>query len=40
MTCGLLQLVATGIDSIFLTSNPLVTLFKIVYRRHTVKCLI
>ncbi len=35
MTGGLLQLVATGIDSIFLTSNPSVTLFKIVYRRHT-----
>jgi len=35
MTGGLLQLVAIGIDSIFLTSNPSVTLFKIVYRRHT-----
>ena len=35
MPGGLLQLVAIGIDSIFLTSNPSITLFKIVYRRHT-----
>ena len=35
MTGGLLQLVAVGIDSIFLTSNPSITLFKIVYKRHT-----
>jgi hypothetical protein len=35
MTGGLLQLVATGIDSIFLTSNPSITLFKVVYKRHT-----
>jgi len=35
MTGSLLQLVATGIDSIFLTHNPSVTLFKIVYRRYT-----
>jgi len=35
MTGSLLQLVATGIDSIFLTNNPSVTLFKIVYRRYT-----
>lgn len=35
MPGGLLQLVAIGIDSIFLTSNPSITLFKIVYKRHT-----
>jgi hypothetical protein len=35
MTGGLLQLVATGIDSIFLTQNPSITLFKIVYKRYT-----
>jgi hypothetical protein len=35
MPGGLLQLVAIGIDSIFLTSNPQVTLFKVVYKRHT-----
>lgn len=35
MTGGILQLVATGIDSIFLTSNPTVTLFKTVYKRYT-----
>jgi len=35
MTGGLLQLVTTGIDTIFLTSNPSITLFKVVYKRHT-----
>ncbi len=35
MSGGLLQLIAVGIDSIFLTSNPSITLFKVVYRRHT-----
>jgi len=35
MTGGLLQLVAIGVDSIFLTSNPSITLFKCVYRRHS-----
>lgn len=35
MPGGLLQLVAIGIDSIFLTSNPSITLFKTVYKRHT-----
>lgn len=35
MTGGILQLVATGIDSIFLTSNPTITLFKTVYKRYT-----
>jgi hypothetical protein len=35
MAGGLLQLVAVGIDSIFLTSNPSITLFKVVYKRHT-----
>ena len=35
MTGGLLQLVAIGVDSIFLTSNPSITLFKCVYRRYS-----
>jgi len=35
MTGGILQLVATGIDSIFLTSSPTITLFKTVYKRYT-----
>jgi hypothetical protein len=35
MTGGLLQLVAHGYDNIFLTDDPHITLFKIVYRRHT-----
>lgn len=35
MTGGLIQLVAYGIQDIFLTQNPQITFFKIVYRRHT-----
>lgn len=35
MTGGILQLVAEGINNIFLTKNPQITFFKIVYRRHT-----
>lgn len=32
---GLLQLVATGKQDLFLTGNPQMTFFKMVYRRHT-----
>lgn len=32
---GLLQLVAIGKQDVFLTGNPKVTWFKVVYRRHT-----
>ncbi len=32
---GLLQLVATGKQDLFLTGNPQVSFFKMVYRRHT-----
>ena len=32
---GLLQLVAYGAQDIYLTGNPQVTFFKVVYRRHT-----
>jgi hypothetical protein len=35
MTGGLIQLVAYGIQDIFLTTEPQITFFKIVYRRHT-----
>lgn len=35
MTGGLLQLVAYGAQDIYLTSNPQITFFKLVYRRHT-----
>ena len=35
MTGGLIQLAATGIQDIFLTKDPQITFFKIVYRRHT-----
>lgn len=35
MTGGLMQLVATGAQDVWLTGNPTVTYFKVVYRRHT-----
>jgi hypothetical protein len=35
MAGGLLQLVAYGVQDTFLSSNPQVTFFKLVYRRHT-----
>lgn len=38
MTAGLLQLVTKGADDMFLTHDPQITLFKIVYRRCTNFC--
>lgn len=35
MTAGILQLVAHGIEDYYLSDNPQITFFKIVYRRHT-----
>lgn len=35
MTGGLIQLVAYGDQDLFLSSDPQITFFKIVYRRHT-----
>ena len=35
MTGGLMQLVAYGAQDTYLTGNPQITFFKIVYRRHT-----
>jgi hypothetical protein len=35
MTGGLIQLVAYGIQDLFLTKDPQITFFKVVYRRHT-----
>lgn len=36
MTGGLIQMVAsTGVEDLFLTHNPQITFFKIIYRRHT-----
>ena len=35
MSGGLIQLVAYGIEDIFLTRDPQITFFKVVYRRHT-----
>ncbi len=32
---GLLQLVAYGAQAVYLTGNPQITFFKVVYRRHT-----
>lgn len=35
MTAGLIQLVAYGIEDDYLTKDPQITFFKIIYRRHT-----
>ena len=35
MSGGLMQLVAYGAQDIYLTGNPQITFFKVVYRRHT-----
>ena len=35
MAGGLLQLVANGEQDIYITGNPQITFFKVVYRRHT-----
>jgi hypothetical protein len=35
MTGGILQLVATGADTVYLTGDPTITIFKCIYRRHT-----
>ena len=35
MTGGILQLVATGVDTVYLTGDPTITIFKCIYRRHT-----
>lgn len=35
MASGLMQLVAYGAQDIYLTGNPQITFFKVVYRRHT-----
>ena len=35
MVGGLMQLVAQGAQDIYLTGNPQITFFKVVYRRHT-----
>jgi hypothetical protein len=35
MPGGLMQLVAYGAQDVYLTGNPVITLFKVVYRRHT-----
>ena len=32
---GLMQLVAYGAQDTYLTGNPEITFFKVVYRRHT-----
>lgn len=35
MTGGIIQLAARGAQDMFLTENPQITFFKVVYRRHT-----
>ena len=35
MTAGIIQLVARGIQDVYLTNDPQITFFKIVYKRHT-----
>ena len=35
MAGGLMQLIAYGAQDIYLTGNPQITFFKVVYRRHT-----
>lgn len=35
MSGGLIQLVAYGVQDIFLTKDPQITFFKVIYRRHT-----
>lgn len=35
MTGGLIQLAAIGAEDLFLTQDPQITFFKVVYRRHT-----
>mgnify|MGYP007095834761 CR=1 FL=1 len=35
MAGGLMQLVAYGSQDLYLTGNPQITFFKVVYRRHT-----
>ncbi len=35
MTGALIQLVAYGFDDMYLTKDPQVTYFKVVYRRHS-----
>ena len=32
---GILQLVTKGVETIYLTDNPQITIFKNIYRRHT-----
>ena len=35
MSGGIMQLVAYGAQDVYLTGNPQITFFKIVYKRHT-----
>ena len=35
MTGGLIELVAYGVQDVFLTGNPQITFFKLVYKRYT-----
>ena len=35
MAGALIQLVAQGVQDLYLTTDPQITFFKIIYRRHT-----
>ena len=35
MSAGLIQLVAKGKEDLYLIGDPQITLFKMIYRRHT-----
>ena len=35
MSGGIIQLVAYGVEDLYLTGDPQITFFKVVYRRHT-----
>lgn len=35
MSGGIIQLVAYGREDLFLTRDPQITFFKVIYRRHT-----
>lgn len=35
MSGGIIQLAASGVEDLYITDNPQITFFKVVYRRHT-----
>ena len=35
MSGGIIQLAATGVEDLYISDNPQITFFKVVYRSHT-----